>query len=179
MRHGPSIAILCPGPSLAGFLARPPLHDVCIGVNRSVEAWPCDWWAFADHETFGLFEPLGHPSIATTDQAAILGARKFPDRWQHFAVLRLESDTPNRWPADPGWRHYSMHVGMVLAEHLGAGEIVAYGADLQGAADWDGTLRNNRERYRWDNERHKLDHLVAWLAAEGVEFRRVLATKTE
>jgi len=72
-----------------------------------------------------------------------------------------------------------MHVGMVLAEHLGAGEIVAYGADLQGAADWDGTLRNNRERYRWDNERHKLDHLVAWLAAEGVEFRRVLATKTE
>jgi len=157
MRHGPSIAILCPGPSLAGFLARPPLHDVCIGVNRSVEAWPCDWWAFADHETFGLFEPLGHPSIATTDQAAILGARKFPDRWQHYA----------------------MHVGMVLAEHLGAGEIVAYGADLQGAADWDGTLRNNRERYRWDNERHKLDHLVAWLAAEGVEFRRVLATKTE
>lgn len=169
----PSIAILCPGPSLAGFLACPPTHEAYIAVNRAVEAWPCTWWAFADHETFGMFQPLGQPTICTTDQAAILAGRKFPDRWQHVACLRVESDIQTRCPADPGWRHYSMHIAMVLAQHLGAREIVAYGADLAGRTDWDGASRHNREHYRWMNERHKLDHLVAWLASEGVAFRRV------
>lgn len=178
MACGPSFAILCPGPSLAFFLTRPVTHDAYIGVNRAIEAWPCGWWAFADHETFGMFSPRGKPTICTTDQAALLGARKFPERWQHFAVLR-EADIQTRCPSDPGWRHYSMHVALVFAQHLGAREIVAYGADMEGSCDWDGIARNNRERYRWNNERHKLDHLVAWLAAEGVEFRRVLATKTE
>lgn len=171
MRKGPSIAILCPGPSLTEFLLHPPTHDAYIGVNRAVEAWVCSYWAFADHETFGMFQPLGHPTICTTDQAAMLGARKFPERWQHFAVIR-ETDMATRCPSDPGWRHYSMHVAMIAAEHLGAGEIVAYGADMQGSSDWDGTPREARTKYRWDNERHKLDHIVAWLAGEGVEFKR-------
>jgi len=168
---GPSIAILCPGPSLAAFLERPPMHDAYIGVNRAVEAWPCSYWAFADHETFGMFTPLGHPTIGTTDQAAMLAARKWPDRWQHFACI-CERDMNTRCPTDPGWRHYSMHVGLVLAQHLGARQIIAYGADLEGACDWDGTRREARNKYRWDNEKHKLGHIEAWLAGEGVEFVR-------
>jgi hypothetical protein len=171
MPHGPSIAILCPGPSLAGFLAHPPLHDAYIGVNRAATAWVCSWWAFADHESFNLFTPLGRPTIFTADQAARLAAREYPDRWAHATVLR-ESDIGTRCPSDPGWKHYSMHIALVLAQHLGAREIVAYGADMEGVTDWDGAVRGARTPYRWANERHKLDHIVAWLASEGVEFRR-------
>jgi hypothetical protein len=115
-----SIAILCPGPSLADFLARPREHEAFIGVNRAAAAWPCDYWAFNDHEAFDWWhhsvQRSGRkPRCFTSNQAFSLIANRLAVdsfEWLHYASIDTDC------PSDPGWTNYTLTVAMVLAEYL-------------------------------------------------------------
>lgn len=175
MRNGTDIAILGTGPSLREFLAAPPVHDVYVGINRAVEAYPCDWWAFNDDEAFVWWVPCegGHLRIFTSAETRrrIQHYRNVPigriDRfeWLHYA----EVDTT--CPSDPGWVNFSMTLAMVLGEFLGAKRLTLYGCDFQGTDDWDGPEAHGsaRTHYRWQNETHKVGHVERWLGTRGVE----------
>lgn len=185
--------ILCPGPSLSGFLAEPRERDgstVVIGVNRAAEAFACDWWTAADHESIGGMNPVGSPRLCTPQQAIVLAHGKWPDsarvqRLIHpsnvrsFERLGQETDCPLK----NGWKTLSMLAALVLAENLmqkGAEgsdlRIDIYGADWAGTLDWDGYagpgVEVGRSAYRWKNERTHYDRMEAWLKAKGVIVTR-------
>lgn len=191
--------ILCPGPSLAAFLAEPPERDgstVVIGVNRAAEVFPCDWWCAADHETIGGMRPMsgpgGRPRLCTQQQAIVLAHEKWPEcgfvqpmilpaNVRTFERLGQETDCPLK----SGWTRLSMLAAMVLAENLmrGGGALVAearridlYGCDWIGLMDFDGTTPRGaevgRSDYRWGNERAHFDRVAAWLRGKGIEVER-------
>lgn len=167
------VAILCPGPSLASFLAAPTQHELFIGVNRAASAWPCQWWAFNDAEVFGWFRPTGRPKIFTSNESfkRIEDKRRADHfRWTFYPAINTTC------PSDPGWTNFSMTVAMVLAEYLGARAITIYGCDWEGADDWDGPAdyRHYRQEYRWKNEIHKVGHVIRWLESRGVSVERVV-----
>jgi hypothetical protein len=174
MKRGDDIAILCPGPSLAGFLAAPVQHQLYIGVNRAVIAYPCDYWAFNDAEPFSWFEPQGRP-VCFTSEAAFARIPVSP-RLAEFEWLYYR-DINTTCPSDPGWVNFTMTTALVLAEHLGAARVMMYGADQTGTDDWDGPPqrgRDARHEYRWQNERHKTGHVLEWMARRGVRVSRRL-----
>ncbi len=112
------VAILCSGPSLRQFLEgrrqRADVeHEVVIGVNRAACAFPCDWWAFNDAETFDRNRCRGRPRCFTSNEAfARIGDKRLADRfkWTFYAQIATTC------PASPGWTSFSLTVAMVLAE---------------------------------------------------------------
>jgi len=115
-----SIAILCPGPSLVEFLGRPRAHDAFIGVNRAATAWPCDFWAFNDHEGFnwyhGQVQRNGEKPVCFTSNQAyeLLAGLPAIDEFRWLFYPQIETECPS----DPGWTNYSLTIAMVLAEYV-------------------------------------------------------------
>jgi hypothetical protein len=171
MSAGRSIAVLCSGPSLSAFLAGPVRHDLYVGVNRAVIAHPCDYWAFHDAEGFEAFEPLGRP-VCFTPRAAFerIKRRERIDafRWLFHDAIRTNC------PSAPGWTHFTVTEALVLCEYLQARRITVYGCDQTGVDDFDGPPPSpvTRTVARWNSERHKFDHVTAWLASCGIEVVR-------
>lgn len=175
MSAGRSIAVLCSGPSLSEFLtvpARRDRHDLTVGVNRAVIAHPCDYWAFNDSEAFHYFEPLGRP-VCFTSKAAFdrIEPRDRIDafRWLFYAQINTTC------PSYPGWTQFSVTVALVLCDYLKARRVTLYGCDQAGADDFDGPSPTPvvRTPARWSSERHKFDHVAAWLESRGIELVRL------
>lgn len=191
------IAILCPGPGLVDFLGRPRSHTRFIGVNRAATAWPCDYWAFNDHEVFGWYHAQVQrndrkPVCFTSNRAfELLGDPPAATDFEWLFYSQIETSCPS----DPGWTHYTLTVAMVLAEYLirkrflnrGAddasrGSVIIYGCDWSGTQDWDGAdpprdAAACRSEYRWKNEQHKFWHVMRWLNQAGVDVIRVGSTQ--
>jgi len=170
MSAGRSIAVLCSGPSLSEFLAAPVRHDLIVGVNRAAVAHPCDYWAFNDAETFGYFEPLGRPVCFTSNAAFERIEPRDRDvfRWLFYAQINTTCRS------DPGWTQFTVTVALVLCDYLKARRVTLYGCDQMGTGDFDGPAPTPviRTPERWSNERHKFDHVAAWLESRGVELVR-------
>ncbi len=169
-----SVAILCTGPSLREFLTEPETHDVFIGVNRAVAAYPCDWWVFNDSATLGLIDPIGLPRTFTSKacETRIEDREKY-GRFDHTYF----HDINTTCRSDPGWDRFSMTCAMVLAEHLRASKITIYGCDWKGSDDWCGAMlgaKSGRSEYRWKNEMHKYGHVEGWLRSLGVKVVRMV-----
>lgn len=183
-RNAGRFAVLCPGPSLAlTFLRHLPevvaSYGVFVGVNRAVEAFPCDWWVFNDVQAFGFIRPQRRPNIFTLaptrrcienderHRVAAVGFQWFDDR-------ECNSDCPT----DLHWRQYSMTMALVLCEKFNAGHIDIFGCDWSGSHDWDGPdqspISGGRSDYRWQNEMHHFSVLEGWLRKRGVSVQRVL-----
>lgn len=172
------VAILCSGPSFSAFLSRPCKHDLYIGVNRTVEAFVCDWWVFNDHQALSFFSPLRSSEKrplrlfcgrATHQRAIDRRLVQFADyAWTYFE----ECDTTCR--SDHHWQMFSMTAAMVLADYLGAKRVTIYGCDWKGKNDWGGPPPTpfGRSDYRWNNERHWYGHIAAWLESRGITCER-------
>lgn len=177
-------AVLCPGPSLARtFLHHLPevagSYGLFVGVNRAVEAFPCDWWAFNDVQAMSFIMPQRRPnifSLATTKKLVFEDVRLREPAFRHQWLDDLECNSD--CPRDLEWRQYSMLMAIVLCEKFGAGHIDIYGCDWSGEDDWDGPdrapVRGGRTPYRWSNEIHYFSRLEGWLGGRGVTVRRVL-----
>ena len=159
------VGILCPGPSLSGFLKTPVGHDLIIGVNRAATAYRCDWWVFGDPEAYREFTPIGSPRIGTL-------ARSFE------AIGPIEATVIDRLaiecPGEIRWQQFSLTAAMVLAQHLGAARIVVYGADWRGTLDWDGTAAPVRHKDRWASEAHRYEQVKTWLTRCNIRVVRVI-----
>lgn len=169
--------ILCPGPSLANFIAsgKPQaLGEIRIGVNRAAEAVACSWMVAADAEAAAAFEPIGTPALFTTEQSAkrlTIGSLA-----KYTTVLTFdEVGRRTSCPAQHGWRRFSLLAAMVLAEYLYARRIEVYGTDWNGEEDWDGTipLNPNRTEHRWQQEQAGFDRVTDWLR----RYREIAVTR--
>ncbi len=171
-----SVAVLCPGPSLKKFLADPVRHDLYIGVNRAAEAWPCDWWAFADEWPFrlGKMTPQGYPHIFTNRCVWERFSKEDPERTRRFSWF-FYKEIKTSYMKPVRWMNYSSASAMILTEHLLAKDVTVYGADLAGAEDWDGPAPNisNRADARWRDEKNLYEYIAHWMKGNGVPFSRV------
>jgi hypothetical protein len=178
--NGPSAAILCSGSSFLRFMAAPPVHDVYIGVNRTVEAYPCDWWVFTDSEAFVWYRPMNGltPKLFTSgrmyDRIAEIGGPEAAARRDRYGrVLHAEINTA--CPSDKNWTGFSMLAAIVLTDWLNIRNVMIYGCDWMGQEDWDGTKPPGhyaRTPYRWQNEVNWYGHVVQWIAGRGSVVRR-------
>ena len=174
MAAGISAAILCPGPSLSGFIAAPVTHDVYIGVNLAAQAFPCGWFVFKDRRALEEMPPLCRPILVTNPHAA--------EYMQYDAAVRAEW----KWltfdafstigcPADTKWQHFTMTCAMVLAAYLGARHITLYGVDWRGDTYFDGSkaIRGGLHAARFAAEAARFAAVSAWLEDVGVSVTRV------
>jgi len=177
---GKSVGILCAGKSVQRFLDQPVAHDYILGVNRLASVYPCDFWAFNDHEAFGWWPAIEKegrlPMIFTSNQAHKLIA-KHPEQLERANghVWLFYPQIQTTCPVSTHWTNYSMLIAMVLAQYLGAERICIYGSDWAGSDDFDGTAekRASRHEERWKNEEHWFGHVSAWLEGCGVSVTRV------
>lgn len=191
-----SIAILCPGPSLGGFIAAPVEHDLHIGVNQAVEGFPCDWWAFLDAEAFERFVPMGVPACFTDERQyarirqPAAQARVHRHHWLYLQYLERDYVGPDPF-------RFSMSAAIVLAAHLigggaeerkenlcgtgdlcgtsGGAQIVVYGCDWDGPEYFksEGVVNAaDHTKDRWGAERHVFGHLQKWLGNKGIRLER-------
>jgi hypothetical protein len=178
-----SAAVLCSGPSLTRFLAEPVVHDVYIGVNRTVTIYPCHWWCFTDVQAFGMYTAQRRgkrlPTICAPDATERKAWATHPQSKVHaYEWQRLEL-LPTTCPRGIPWQRYTCLSAVVLADHLGAHAITLYGCDWQGSKDWDGTEnpgRIGRSQHRWNSERAACALVAEWLAAHNVRLYRVPKT---
>lgn len=177
-----NLAILSCGPSLKTFLEKPVKHDRYMGVNRAVEAFPCDCWVGLDPYTFSSITPQGRPVIFTSDNVdarhPIAGGTIVRRDGRTFAKVKglgTLGSTP--------WRKWSgVYALMVGALVLGAKRLTLYGYDMAGHQFWDGMPVYRRsfqpqpqmmESVRWRHERLYFDSVVEWLIRRGIEVERV------
>lgn len=172
------IAILCPGASLARCeSARWKEYDLTIAVNRAASAHPCDWWVFGDPEGFHQTIPLGHPNLCTPRQSwGEVSNPGMEGYWWVLAFEEIDTDVPLEF----NWRRHSMTAAMVLAEWLignarmPAGLIDIFGCDWEGDVYFDGAADGGAGRHqRWGGERHAYGRIAQWIAAKGLELRRM------
>lgn len=166
------VAILCPGPSLRGYLAAPVKHDLTIGVNGAVLGAECDWWLGVDANPFRWWTPLGKPKRCTswTAHQSLTEERLLGD-----AEWLLCENIPTDCKREPPWTNYSLTAAMVLADHLGADRIFIYGCDWKGSEYFfgEGPFPADIGVDRWGNEQWIFGHVEGWLRSHGVEVVRV------
>lgn len=192
MRGGMVTAVLCPGPSLRGFLAQPAAADTYIGVNHAAEDWPCHYWAVADAEGLEAYTParkatkprshggteasheateVGHeaPTVFTSRQAA----GRVPGRLAPYTVL-LHEDCRVAAPSDLKWNRFTMTTALVLAELIGAAQIRIYGCDWQGGEYFKPGAHSTAEHFaeRWIREKEIYSRVVGWLKTRRVSVER-------
>lgn len=172
MRSPRSIAILGCGRSLNAWLAAPVSHDVVIGLNRAASAYPCDYMVFTDHEAFQWYPPMGTPILCTSAVALTrLQPHRGIGRYQKITHEQIAGDALEEY----FWRNLSVTVAVVLADHLAGTELHLHGVDCVGIEDWDGARPPRpagRSNHRWQNEEHRLGHLLAWAIKRGMDVTR-------
>lgn len=137
-----------------------------IGVNRAALRFRCDWWVFADWQTFIEYAgSLGVvPACFTTrDSLASLARRGL--RPPAVVFEDIVADLP------PCWRVFSASAALALAASLGTVDVAVFGADMAGALDYDGTTggRNRRDADRWCREREIMASMVSAARRIGIE----------
>jgi hypothetical protein len=171
-------AILCPGPSLARALplladGRAGEYALTLAINRAAAAWPADFWVMLDAATFGQCEPQGEPRIVTDAAEWVRVLETHPEA-ARFRVLFEDGIDPA--PPSINWFNYSSIAAAVLAKSEGATEIVLFGNDLAGIADWDGVTDvgqpRNRCDARWAKERAIWQDVGEWMASEDVTLTK-------
>jgi hypothetical protein len=194
-----NIAVLCPGRSVINFTPHWRDYQTRICVNRSVQAFACDWWCACDNRVVETFAPVptSRPRLFTIHECHFrLGKHGYlhlyPDLltveelWEQYNFPRnipyvVHDDGVVR---DGPWMNKSTPSAIALAAHLGATRIDLWGADMDGCGDWDGFEYNfpnaeserachTRTRERWDAERRLLDGITEYLKGRGCELRRM------
>lgn len=178
--------ILCPGPSLSCLdveLFRAP-DEIVIAVNRAALAYECHVWAATDSP---LIEKIGdqvleHQRCGKRGTPALLSTRvsldTLADRgWRWPGRVDVVERMRDWAPPDLQYGRFSACSALIYAAWRGAGEIVVYGADWSGTADYDG-VQGGRSRSddRWRDESQVwLNRLVPWLASRGISVTRIAA----
>lgn len=181
------VALLSNGPSLrAAWAARKGRFDVTIGVNRAVSVFPCDYWAAGDwqclvpgHEAYTV--PIGKPKLYTMDSSNDHLAQHHPQALDNLGlVLRWWEVGIPLVPPD-GWSTYTSPAALVLATHLGATVVEAFGVDMAGTSDCRGIENGaGRDLGRWMAERTIWDSCVQWLQSRGCRvIRHVVINREE
>lgn len=169
MAEGVRASIFCPGPSLARYSGQDGYQHT-IGVNRAVLALPCQWWVFADWQTY----LENRDNIKRCSLCTSRGALREIERrvGKPTMPVQLMDDMPE---GDNAWRLYSKTVAMVLGYRLGAGIIDVYGDDMAGVTDYDGitNVRNTRTPERWQRERETTQNTIHYLGLKGCIVSRI------
>jgi len=182
-------ALISNGPSARMFPGRL-LFDVVIAANWTVE-WldpdDVDWWAFSDWQTFAVkAQSRGEPGLYTKKRTASHVRKQAPapkrEQWDRAdkagrIIYSEDIKRPPTWGHNTATRVWSKWTGglaLGLAYHLGATEIVVYGADMQGRKDHQGREGPSRTPERWVRERRQWAALVSSLAEQGVNATRVV-----
>jgi hypothetical protein len=166
--------VLCPGPSLACY-APEDFAGLLIGINRASIAHRTDVWACGDYPAVAEFGPavLGSPLLltaASTDAAT--RCRGFTWPGQIFEFERLQSFIASSDALD--WPFLTFSIAIVYAAFRGAKRIDVYGADWEGAEDFDGKLAGlNRSPARWQAERGLFARLKIEMDRRGITLERV------
>lgn len=176
--HPFRVSILCPGPTLAAYLADPTPADAVVAVNRAVLAARCDWWVAMDAEALRRIvpppRPGGEPRLFTSARA-LRDAGPSP----RFAAIDENALAPR--PDALPWMQWTVTAAMVLVVTMkrwtkrcaDAAVVTLHGCDQSGVADWDGfTPADGRHDDRWRRERDVCARVSAWCAEQGVRIER-------
>lgn len=182
-----NVAILSQGPSVTLWPGTGKGYDLVIGVNRVIEHWTCDWWAFADTAMFVQVTDVfdgPYPEKFWTKKDLATDLRNDADfshaepRWPPLKERAVfESDLkplPQAYIDTCQWKRlkYTGCYALWLAWHLGATRVDTFGVDLGGWHDYRGreSRENPRSRnaVRWKRERETWRALCAALEAEGL-----------
>ena len=143
--------ILLAGPSLAN-LDTAPVADLTIGVKRAALRFPCDWCVVLDHPDLksDWFANVTAPLLLTRREYR--PAYTMRDGTDCETLYGLLPHMPTKWAC------FSSSAALVLAAHLGAETVTAYGADFGESdtlAEFDGyeSREKNYTPHRWQFER--------------------------
>jgi len=177
-------AVLCPGPSLAGWPDdRLRSHSITVGVNRAVHRIPCSHWVFADEVPYAIERrPAIVPHIFTSEHVTQI-CRDL--HWEVPIRLTTFESLFDRFPQNidtgtPGgvvcWASFSATAALIVAAAVGATRISLYGADWTDEPDWDGVNlpTNKRDASRWGDELPVHHACVRHLTLKGIEVIRHL-----
>lgn len=165
--------VLCPGPSLKTWLPR--LDAICtgasmiIGVNRAIEAYPCDYACSIDpFDHRKEYNAQGNPKRIIT-----LAAKEIHDSqgitMNYGLVLDARvHDFPNE--KEIAWTCASSVAAMIAAVIMGANQIHYYGRDMEGVNDFTGDEGLNRHLARWERESLYFDMTQRWLGQKGTSI---------
>ena len=171
MRGGMITAVLCPGPSLRGFLARPAEADTFIAVNHAVEDFACHYWAVSDAEAIMAYKPVGTPHVFTS----VVALSRMADfcKLAGHTVLTHEA-CRTACPSDREWRKFTMTAALILAEIIGSTQIRIYGCDQQGGDYFKPGHHPTAEHFasRWSSEKAVYSRVVGWLKERRVCVER-------
>ena len=181
MHGGMTIAVLCPGPSLRGFLAQPAAADCFIGVNHAAEDWPCHYWAVNDAEAMVAYNPMARavkgggrelPTAFTSQQAFVRQKDSLTKKGCPAALLH--ESIPTHCPSDRQWNRFTMTAALVLAEYIGAAVIRLYGCDQQGGDYFKPGIYPTAEvcAGRWASEKAVYSRVLGWLKDKKVHVER-------
>lgn len=165
-------AILCPGPSIAKTW-KPEMadeFDVVLGVNRAAMLG-CDWWVSGDW--MYLKSVIATPRVGfctIRDVVRILIDGSLIPRLTPITAVQCIA-----WEDLPFQRSYSVVAALGLSCHLGATEVTVFGDDKEGAADFDGTIGENRGDSRWEEEISCMNAGIEFLNSRGIGFNVVHA----
>ncbi len=171
------VALLSSGPSLIATYPGIRLqHDLLVGVNRAVELVACHWWCCGDWQGVEAIAPIGRPRLFTLEHSADhLEGRQSPAADFDGPIVRW-GEVGNQLGPPQGWATYSGPAALVLAVHLKAREVDAYGVDMGGFGDCRGLEgAAGRHAQRWADEASIWAALIRWATERhGVTVRRHL-----
>ena len=167
--------ILCPGGSLPPALAALRSGSIdptfTVGVNRAVEAYPCDYWCSMDATPYRGTTPKGCPKYIIRDDQL----RKIGDNTPDLERARVIKKRMDGYPRRVDYSSFSILAAIAFAAEQGATEIDIYGSDWEGTGDWDGWQHpqpHRRSEKRWGRERRRYNELKDYYAGNGVIVSR-------
>ncbi len=167
-----TVAILCPGPSLALFDGREN-YDLTIGVNRAAIKTGVDVWACGDYPLLLEIqrEVIGSPTLYTAaGSAAHIRDHAEPWRGPVEEFESLYDGSQNSYQ----WTMYTATAALWYATARGATTIRGFGMDWKGEADFDGWAKaGNRRESRWENEKLLWTNIAGVLKQRGIAVERI------
>lgn len=194
------IAVLCPGDSLGAGGAGEAIRrcQVVISVNRAVLFWPCDFWVVRDLHTFLGMEPRERAGLGRVSPRTIVTSlstygqicRQWPaaEKCTHIDPGLLELPKRDAAGGRVAWPLFSATTAIAMAAELlpkvepdpewdPANQILCFGMDWKGEADWDGhtSEKNCRTVERWKKEGRIFGQMQDLLACSGIGLSRMTA----
>ncbi len=149
--RGTTVAILCPGPSLAqvSLLSHP---DIVLAINYAMNApFVIDWWVALDLWAFELPKRRPRAGMVTSSGAIAEGqAKRVPWPLIDFRQNPRAQGTATTLPAALWW-----------ADFLGAKHVRLYGCDMKGTSDFEGRGGGQRGEDRWALEKRECREVLA------------------
>ena len=170
--EGPSIAILCAGPSIRDLTVEDldPFHLV-IAVNRAAALLPCDDWIAQDPSILISVDPMLPPRRLITRENAYTNTR---DRHSPKLVgVRVEwiEDLEARRPW-LGSEKWTKILAIDLAIERGARSLAIFGDDMSGSVGCLGESEESRTAERWFDEKIATERAFQRAIASGVSSIR-------